>query len=145
MDLKKTDKDLNRLILSGVLLAASAAVIVTGGIIESRERENIPAVIVEVVSETERVSEIVSAAAETAETESAESEADTSDEPTVMMININTASAEELTKLKGIGEKIAARIVEYRQEKPFEKIEDIMNVSGIGEKKFGDIREMICV
>ena len=145
MDLKKTDKDLNRLILSGVLLAASAAVIVTGGIIESRERENIPAVIVEVVSETERVSETFSAAAETAETESAESEADTSDEPTALMININTASAEELTRLKGIGEKIAERIVEYRQEKPFEKIEDIMNVSGIGEKKFEDIREMICI
>ena len=142
MDLKKTDKDLNRLILSGVLLAASAAVIVTGGIIESRERENIPAVIVEVVSETERVSETFSAVSET---ESAESEADTSDEPTALMININTASAEELTRLKGIGEKIAERIVEYRQEKPFEKIEDIMNVSGIGEKKFEDIREMICI
>ncbi len=142
MDLKKTDKDLNRLILSGVLLAASAAVIVTGGIIESRERENVPAVIVEVVSETERVSETFSAVSET---ESAENTADSSDEPTALMININTASAEELARLKGIGEKIAARIVEYRQEKPFEKIEDIMNVSGIGEKKFEDIREMICV
>ena len=142
MDLKKTDKDLNRLILSGVLLAASAAVIVTGGIIESRERENVPAVIVEVVSETERVSETFSAVSET---ESAENTADSSDEPTALMININTASVEELTGLKGIGEKIAARIVEYRQEKPFEKIEDIMNVSGIGEKKFEDIREMICV
>lgn len=142
MDLKKTDKDLNRLILSGVLLAASAAVIVTGGIIESRERENVPAVIVEVVSETERVSETFSAVSET---ESAENTADSPDEPTALMININTASVEELTRLKGIGEKIAARIVEYRQEKPFEKIEDIMNVSGIGEKKFEDIREMICV
>lgn len=142
MDLKKTDKDLNRLILSGVLLAASAAVIVTGGIIESRERENVPAVIVEVVSETERVSETFSAVSET---ESAENTADSSDEPTALMININTASAEELARLKGIGEKIAARIVEYRQEKPFDKIEDIMNVSGIGEKKFEDIREMICV
>ncbi|MBP1547718.1 MAG: helix-hairpin-helix domain-containing protein [Oscillospiraceae bacterium] len=142
MDLKKTDKDLNRLILSGVLLAASAAVIVTGGIIESWQRENVPAVIVEVVSETERVSETFSAVSET---ESAENTADSSDEPTALMININTASAEELTGLKGIGEKIAAKIVEYRQEKPFEKIEDIMNVSGIGEKKFEDIREMICV
>ena len=140
--MKKTDKDLNRLILSGVLLAASAAVIVTGGIIESRERENIPAVIVEVVSETERVSETFSAVSET---ESAENTADSPDEPTALMININTASAEELTRLKGIGEKIAERIVEYRQEKPFEKIEDIMNVSGIGEKKFEDIREMICI
>ena len=145
--MKKTDKDLNRLILSGVLLAASAAVIITGGIVESRQRENVPAVIVEVVSETERVSEMSSPETETAETEQTGDRADSvsSSEMSAVMININTASAEELTKLKGIGEKIATRIVEYRQEKPFEKIEDIMNVSGIGEKKFEDIRGMICV
>ena len=50
-------------------------------------------------------------------------------------VNINTASAEALTTLKGVGEAIAARIVEYREKNgPFEKIEDIMKVKGVGEK-----------
>lgn len=62
------------------------------------------------------------------------------------VININTASAEELTQLKGIGEVIAGRIVDYRNENgAFSSIEDIMNVSGIGEKKFEAIRDNISV
>jgi len=61
-------------------------------------------------------------------------------------ININTAAAEELDKLDGIGEKIAERIIKYREEHgAFEVIEDIMKVSGIGEKKFADIKDDICV
>ncbi len=52
-------------------------------------------------------------------------------------ININTAPAEALMKLEGVGEAYAARIVEYREKNgPFEKIEDIMKVKGIGEKTF---------
>lgn len=62
------------------------------------------------------------------------------------VININTATAEELTQLKGIGEVIAQRIVDYRNENgAFSSIEDIMNVSGIGEKKFEAIRDNISV
>ncbi|MGN0115661.1 MAG: ComEA family DNA-binding protein [Acutalibacteraceae bacterium] len=62
------------------------------------------------------------------------------------VININTATAEELTQLKGIGEVIAGRIVDYRNENgAFSSIEDIMNVSGIGEKKFEAIRDNISV
>ena len=52
-------------------------------------------------------------------------------------VNINTASAAEFEELPGIGAAMAARIVEYRQKNgPFKKIEDLMNVRGLGEKNF---------
>ena len=60
-------------------------------------------------------------------------------------VNINTATAEELMTLKGIGEKKALSIIEYRESHAFERIEDIMEVSGIGEKTFENIKDNICV
>ena len=60
-------------------------------------------------------------------------------------VNINTADETTLMMLKGIGEAKARAIIEYRQEQPFETIEDIMNVSGIGEKTFEDNRHRITV
>lgn len=60
-------------------------------------------------------------------------------------ININTCTKEELLSLPGIGEVLAERIIEYREKTPFKKLEDLMNVSGIGEKKFESIKDMIVV
>lgn len=61
-------------------------------------------------------------------------------------ININIASAEELTLLPGIGEGRAADIIKYREENGnFSRIEDMMQVSGIGEKTFEEIKERITV
>ena len=61
-------------------------------------------------------------------------------------ININTASVSELTRLPGIAEGLSKRIIEYRvQYGNFEVIQDIMKVSGIGEKKFAAIKEYIAV
>ncbi len=60
-------------------------------------------------------------------------------------ININTASLDELQSLNGIGEATAKNIVEYRQNSRFEKIEDILNVSGIGSSKYELIKEYICI
>ncbi len=60
-------------------------------------------------------------------------------------ININTANLEELTELDGVGESTARKIIEYRNEHGFKKAEDIMNVSGIGEKKFEAIKNHITV
>jgi len=62
-------------------------------------------------------------------------------------ININTASAEELSQgLDGIGDVLSKRIVEYREKNgPFPSIEAIKNVSGIGDKIFEEIRASITV
>lgn len=66
--------------------------------------------------------------------------------PVTGTININTASATELEALPGIGAKTAARIVEYRQKNgPFKKIEELMNVRGVGEKNFLKLKPQITV
>ena len=61
-------------------------------------------------------------------------------------LNINTATAEELTALPGIGDALAAQIIAYREENgAFAAAEDIMKVSGIGEKRFEALRDYITV
>lgn len=62
------------------------------------------------------------------------------------IVNLNTASAADLEGLPGIGAKTAALIVEYRQKNgPFKKVEDLMNVRGIGEKNFLKLKPQISV
>ncbi len=62
------------------------------------------------------------------------------------LININTATETELETLPGIGPTIANKIVEYRKENGnFNTIEDIKNVSGIGESKYASIEELITI
>uniref|UniRef100_A0A7C5ZCQ5 Competence protein ComEA n=1 Tax=Caldicellulosiruptor owensensis TaxID=55205 RepID=A0A7C5ZCQ5_9FIRM len=61
-------------------------------------------------------------------------------------INVNTATKEELKTLDRIGDKLAERIIEYRQKHgPFKSIEEIKNVNGIGEKIFESIKDSITV
>lgn len=59
-----------------------------------------------------------------------------------MVININTASKTELMELPGIGESYAQRIIDGR---PYAGIEDIMNVKGIGESTFNEIKDKITI
>lgn len=61
-------------------------------------------------------------------------------------ININKADSKELQNLKGIGETLATTIIQYREENgKFKKIEELMNVPGIGENKFNNIKDKIKV
>ena len=62
------------------------------------------------------------------------------------VVNINTADVSKLSTLNGIGESKAQAIIKYREDNgKFTKIEDIMNVSGIGEKAFEKIKDFITV
>lgn len=62
------------------------------------------------------------------------------------VVNINKANQEELMTLPGIGESTAQKIIDYRKENgDFKTIEDIQNVSGIGESKFNQIKARIKV
>ncbi len=61
-------------------------------------------------------------------------------------INLNTASAQELQTLPGIGPKLAARIIEHRQKHgPFKRPQDLLIVRGISAKRFRPIAHLIVV
>jgi len=60
-------------------------------------------------------------------------------------ININTANAEQLETLENIGQVKAKRIIDYREAQPFQCIEDIKKVDGIGESTFNSIKDKITV
>jgi competence protein ComEA len=61
-------------------------------------------------------------------------------------LNLNTATAAQIAGLPGIGPKAAQRIIEYRQKNNgFKKIEELMNVKGIGEKSFLKLKPLITV
>lgn len=61
-------------------------------------------------------------------------------------VNINTATAEELTVLKYVGETLSQRIVEYREQQgAFESPEDIMKVRGVGQRVYDANKDMITV
>jgi len=61
-------------------------------------------------------------------------------------INLNTATVAQLESLPGIGARIAERIVEYRKKNgSFKKVEELMNVQGVGEKSFLKLKPLITV
>lgn len=66
--------------------------------------------------------------------------------PDVTPVDINTAGTEELATLPGIGEKLAERIVKYRADNgDFASVDDLLNVSGIGEGKLEALRDYVSV
>lgn len=60
-------------------------------------------------------------------------------------VNINTATKDELKTLPGIGDSRADEIIRYRKNTGFSKIEDIKNISGIGDKTYEKLKELISV
>jgi competence protein ComEA len=66
--------------------------------------------------------------------------------PAATPVNLNTATVADLEKLPGVGPATAARIIEYREKNgPFKKIEELMNVKGIGEKAFLKLKPLVAV
>ena len=61
-------------------------------------------------------------------------------------VNLNTATVAQLATIPGIGEKTAERIIEYRKTNGgFKKVEDLMNVRGVGEKSFLKMKPLITI
>ncbi len=62
------------------------------------------------------------------------------------VVNVNTATTAQLEALPGIGPSMAQRIVSYREKNgPFKKLEDLMNIQGIGEKSFLKLRPLLTI
>ena len=78
---------------------------------------------------------------------SAQNKAAASKAPTsTTVVNLNTATSAQIATLPGVGEKAAERIIEYRDKNGgFKKIEELMNVKGIGEKSFLKLKPLITV
>jgi len=76
----------------------------------------------------------------------AQAPAGAADSARATVVNLNTATAAELEGLPGIGAKTAQRILEYRQKSGgFKKVEELMNVKGIGEKSFLKLKARLTV
>lgn len=127
----------SKIFVSLIMCAAVSGAALICGTVVQRKSADVPAV--EIIEMTTK------AAPSEIKSDLSVSVTETEKEQEPLMVNINTASAEELDKLDGIGEVTANAIIEYRKDAPFTCIEDIMNVKGIGEKKFEAIKDNICV
>ena len=99
-----------------------------------------------VATEITVISSMTKTTAAVTESASAETETTASTVPEPLYIDINSASQQELMKLDGIGEVLAARIIDYRQQcGDFRNIEELLLVEGIGQEKLNSISSFVYV
>lgn len=108
-----------------------------GGLYDDADIDNIN--LAKKVSDEERV--YIPAIGEIIES----SEGSISTENNNSKININTADKSLLQTLPGVGEKTAEKIIKYRETNSFKEIDDLKSVSGIGDKKFDELKDYITV
>ncbi len=89
----------------------------------------------------------VSAVADVAKANAISNTSTTTEVAAIYPINLNTATAKDLSdNISGIGDVLAARIIEYREQNgPFSSVDDLINISGIGEKKLSAMRDYVTV
>lgn len=137
---KNRSKEAILIISAGIMLAGSAVWRFADGY-RQEDREAV------IITDTAEAS-AVATSVHTSKTAAAAAPTTAKIESTTvfLLLDINSATAEELTQLSGIGEHLAAAIVAYRTEHGrFLNIEELMNVSGIGEATFANIREHVYV
>ena len=119
----------------GITEVADTSKINLAYIVEDGQKIFVPSIIDEITEETEYVT-----------SESGDNIIVDDTEGENVMVNINKATQTELETLPGIGPTMALRIIEHREENGnFENIEEIKNVKGIGDAKFDNIKNNICV
>lgn len=116
-------------VLIGIALILLAIVVIYNGLFVAPKKEE------ETTTVTTTVATTVATTTQTVTTSSSNGK-----------VNINIASAAELETLKGIGPSKAQAIIDYRTEHgDFKSINDLLKVSGIGEKTLANIKDYICV
>lgn len=136
----------------------SDAVECAGGLIESADTSaiNLAEVLVDGAkvhipsmgeeSKPQGSAQVIEGSSSTASSGSSGTSLSVSGNPENALINLNTATVEELQTLPGVGEATAKAIVEDRDAHgPYASPEDLMRVSGIGEKKFAKLQDKVCV
>ncbi len=135
---KNRSKEAILIISAGIMLAGSAVWRFADGY-RNEDREAV------IITDSAEASTVVSSVY-TTKAAAAPTTVKIESTTTFLLLDINSATAEELTQLSGIGEHLAAEIVAYREEHGrFLNIEELMNVSGIGEATFANIREHVYV
>ena len=119
------------------IILISIAVVLCGSILVCIAFDNRPAQKVQIVVDNNTVT--------TSKTKTVKVDKTNKDKPTSNLLNINTATKEELMELDGIGEVLAQRIIDYRKQNKFVSISQILDVDGIGEVKFEAMKDKITV
>jgi competence protein ComEA len=111
---------------------------------DAKERLNQPKVI-EIIKEIEKECKCLDDINDGCINENIEETNKNKENNNTSKVNINTASKEQLMTLPGIGESKANQIINYRNNTPFKNIEDLKNVTGIGDSTFDNLKDYITV